>query len=85
MDMERWVRVRRNVLVNGSKRSVMSKGGLHWETLQKMLSRSKLTGYQRVVKRSRKINLLLEGIGEILRWPAGTEPIFRKTKAFPAS
>lgn len=41
MNMEQWARVRRKVLVDGrSKRSVMSEEGLHWETLQKMLSHS---------------------------------------------
>jgi hypothetical protein len=39
MEMEQWARVRRKVLVDRrSKRSVMSEEGLHWETLQKMLS-----------------------------------------------
>ena len=45
MDMEQWARVRRKVLVDGrSKRSVMSEEGLHWETLQKMLSHSAAAG-----------------------------------------
>ena len=39
MNMEQWARVRRKILVDGrSKRSVMSEEGLHWESLQKMLS-----------------------------------------------
>ena len=67
MDMKQWARVRRKVLVDGrSKRSVMSEEGLHWETLQKMLSHSKPPGYQRVAKRSRMIDPHLEWIGEIL-------------------
>jgi len=67
MDMKQWARVRRKVLVDGrSKRSVMSEEGLHWETLQKMLSHSKPPGYQRVTKPSRMIDPHLEWIGEIL-------------------
>jgi transposase len=67
MDMEQWARVRRKVLMDGqSKRSVMAEEGLHWETLQKMLAHSKPPGFQRVVKRTRKIDLHLEWIAEVL-------------------
>ena len=57
MDMEQWARVRRKVLVDGrSKRSVMSEEGLHWETLQKMLSHPAPPGYRRPGRRERKID-----------------------------
>ena len=52
MEMKQWARLRRKVLVDGqSKRSVMAEEGLHWETLQKMLSHSQPPGYRRVSKR----------------------------------
>ena len=67
MDMEQWARVRRKVLVNGrSKRSVMSEEGLHWETLQKMLSHSQPPGYRRVAKRGRKIDAHVEWVRRVL-------------------
>ena len=49
MDMEQWARVRRKVLIDGcSKRSVMKEEGLHWETLQKMLSHSRPRSVQKL-------------------------------------
>ena len=67
MDIEQWARVRRRVLVDGrSKRSVMSEEGLHWETLQKMLSHSRPPGYRRVKKRGRKIDGHVEWIRGVL-------------------
>jgi len=67
MDMEQWARVRRKVLVDGeSKRSVMSAEGLHWETLQKMLSHSQPPGYRRVKPRGRKIEPHVEWVRRVL-------------------
>ena len=67
MNMEQWARVRRKVLVDGrSKRSVMSEEGLHWETLQKMLSHSSPPGYRRAKKRGRKIDVHEEWIRRVL-------------------
>ena len=67
MDMEQWARVRRKVLVDGrSKRSVMSEEGLHWESLQKMLSHSRPPGYRRVKKRERKIDAYVEWIRRVM-------------------
>jgi len=78
MDMEQWARVRRKVLVDGrSKRSVMSEEGLHWETLQKMLSYSRPPGYQRAKKRGRKIDLHVEWIGAVVD---GERDIARKQR-----
>ena len=68
MDMEQWARVRAKVLVDGvSKRSVMSEEGLHWETLQKMLSHSQPPGYRRVKKRGRKIDAHVEWVRRVLQ------------------
>ena len=67
MDMEQWARVRRKILVDGqSKRSVMSEEGLHWESLQKMLSHSRPPGYRRLNKRVRKIDGYVEWIRQIM-------------------
>jgi len=67
MDLEQWTRVRRKILVEGqSKRSVMSSEGLHWETLQKMLSHSQPPGYRRVKKRGRKIDPHVEWVRGVL-------------------
>ncbi len=68
MEMEQWARVRQKVLVDKqSKRSVMSEEGLHWETLQKMLSHSKPPGYRRLKKRGRKIDVHVEWVAQILK------------------
>ena len=67
MNMEQWARVRRKILVDGqSKRSVMSEEGLHWESLQKMLSHSRPPGYRRLNKRVRKIDGYVEWIRQIM-------------------
>jgi len=67
MDMEQWARVRRKVLIEGrSKRSVMKEEGLHWETLQKMLSHSRPPGYRRVNKAGRKIDAFAEWVQAVL-------------------
>jgi transposase len=67
MNMEQWARVRRKVLVDRqSKRSVMSEEGLHWETLQKMLSNPQPPGYRRVDQRERKIDAHLEWIRQVI-------------------
>jgi len=67
MDMEQWARVRRKVLVEGqSKRSVMTAEGLHWETLQKMLSHSRPPGYRLAKKRGRKIESHVEWVRRVL-------------------
>ena len=67
MDMEQWTRVRRKVLVDKrSKRSVMAEEGLHWETLQKMLSHSAPPGYRRERERRRKIDAHVEWVRGVL-------------------
>ena len=67
MDLEQWTRVRRKVLMEGrSKRSVMAGEGIHWETLQKMLSHAQPPGYRQVTKRRRGIEAHREWIQGIL-------------------
>ena len=67
MNMEQWARVRRKILVDGqSKRSVMSEEGLHWESLQKMLSYSRPPGYRRLKERVRKIDGCVEWIRQVV-------------------
>ncbi len=46
-DMEWWADIRRQVLVEGvSKRQILRETGLHWKTLEKILSHSVPPGYQ---------------------------------------
>jgi transposase len=67
MDMEQWTRVRRKVLIEKrSKRSVMAEEGLHWETLQKMLTHSSPPGYRRTKERARKIDTYVEWVRGVL-------------------
>lgn len=66
--MEEWVRIRRRVLVEGvSKRQTLRETGMHWTTLEKILSVSSPPGYQRVVPyRKPRIGPYLGRIAEIL-------------------
>jgi len=46
-DMEQWSEIRRRVLVEGvSQRQIIRETGLHWETLQKILTHSEPPGYR---------------------------------------
>jgi transposase len=48
-DMEQWTEIRRRVLVEGlSKREACKQYGLHWRTLQKILTHAEPPGYRRV-------------------------------------
>ena len=67
-DMEEWTEIRLRVL-NGkaSKREILREKGMHWKTLQKILSHSKPPGYRMESERPRpKIGPFLERISEIL-------------------
>ena len=47
-NMEQWTQIRRRVLVEGvSKRQIIRETGMHWQTLEKILSHSKPPGYRR--------------------------------------
>jgi len=53
-DMEQWNDIRRRVLVEGvSKRSILRETGMHWRTLNKILTHSEPPGYQKSKPRER--------------------------------
>jgi len=55
-DMERWTDIRRAVLVEGvSKRQACRRFGIHWQTLQRILTHSGPPGYQRLAKADRPV------------------------------
>lgn len=67
--MEWWKRIRLEVLRGEtSKREVLRREGIHWETLKKILSYSEPPGYQMKGDRSKpKIGLYVERIEEIIK------------------
>ncbi|MFC1806493.1 IS21 family transposase [Planctomycetota bacterium] len=66
--MEQWAAIRRRVLVEGvSKRQVLRETGMHWTTLEKILSHSKPPGYRlRQARRKPKLGAFLPRIRQIL-------------------
>jgi transposase len=66
--MEQWATIRRQVLVEGrSKRSVLAEHGMHWKTLEKILSHGEPPGYRMGRARKRPvIGPFLGLIAEIL-------------------
>ena len=55
-DMNRWMEIRRRVLVEGvSKRQVMAEEGIHWETLKKILAHGNPPGYRQKLGRPQPI------------------------------
>ena len=67
-DMQQWNEIRHRVLVQGeSKRHILRETGMHWTTLEKILTHSSPPGYRRVNPRNRpKLGPHLDWIGEIL-------------------
>lgn len=67
--MKEWSEIRERVLVKGeSKRRVLGETGLHWTTLEKMLSHSQPLGYRMGESRPKpKIGAYLERIAQILK------------------
>ena len=67
-DMEWWTEIRRKVLVEGvSKRQALRQYGIHWETLEKVLSHSRPPGYRIRADRAKpKIGPYLTRIRQIL-------------------
>ena len=67
-DMDWWTKIRLEVLRGkASKREVLRREGIHWETLKKILEHSEPPGYQ--VKQARpkpKIGPYLEQIAQII-------------------
>lgn len=69
VDMEQWAEIRYRILHKGeSKRSILEETGMHWTTLEKILSHSQPPGYR--LNRGRpkpKIGPYLERIAQILK------------------
>jgi transposase len=68
-DMEQWGWIRQEVLAQGqSKRSVLEKTGLHWQTLEKVLEHSEPPGYQMAKPRLKvKLGPYLEQLEKMLK------------------
>jgi transposase len=66
--MEWWTEIRREVLAEGaSKRAVQREYGIHWETLEKILTHSTPAGYRMQAERPKpKIGPYLERIRQII-------------------
>jgi transposase len=66
--MDQWIRIRQRVLREGvSKRQILRETGMHWETLQKILTHSRPPGYRRRQEPPKpKIGPYLDRIREIL-------------------
>jgi transposase len=67
-DMEEWTEIRLRVLnEEASKRGILREKGIHWKTLQKILSYSEPPGYRMRVERPKpKIGPFLQRISDIL-------------------
>jgi type II secretory pathway pseudopilin PulG len=67
-NMDWWTRIRLEVLRGEvSKREVLRREGIHWETLKKVLSHSEPPGYRMTAARSKpKIGAYLERIAQII-------------------
>ena len=67
-DMQWWTDIRRQVLVEGvSQREVLRERGIHWTTLEKVLTHSAPPGYRRSRRPARpKLGPYLGRIEQIL-------------------
>ena len=67
-DMDRWTRIRLEVLRGESKkREILRREGIHWETLKKILAHPEPPGYRLKEPRSKpKIGPYLERIAQII-------------------
>ena len=72
-DMDQWLEIRREVLVEGViKRHMLRKTGMHWTTLEKILAHGEPPGYRASRPRSKpKIGPCLERIAQILQTDLG--------------
>ena len=68
-NMDQWIEIRRRVLREGvSKRQIMRETGMHWETLQRILTHPTPPGYQRSQEPAKpKIGPYLDRIREMLK------------------
>lgn len=66
--MEDWMKIRHRVKVEGvSKRQILRETGMHWKTLEKILSHSEPPGYRQKKSRiSRRVGPYVERIRQIL-------------------
>jgi transposase len=71
--MDWWARIRRRVLVEGvSKREILRETGIHWTTLEKILTHSAPPGYRAKRPRPRpKLGPYLDRIGQIIEADQG--------------
>ena len=67
--MEQWTEIRRRVLTEGvSKRQILRETGMHWTTLEKILSHSEPPGYQKTKPRGKpKLEAHLNWIRGVLK------------------
>jgi len=67
-NMQQWNEIRHRVLIQGeSKRQILRETGMHWTTLEKILSHSSPPGYRRGNPRNRpKLGPHIDWIGQIL-------------------
>ena len=68
-DMDEWLEIRRRVLIEGvSRRQICRETGMHWQTLEKILTFSSPPGYRRTASVAKpKIGPFLERIAQILQ------------------
>ncbi|HKI85044.1 MAG TPA: IS21 family transposase [Candidatus Krumholzibacteria bacterium] len=80
-DMEQWSTIRRRVLVEGvTKRQILRETGMHWTTLEKILSHSIPPGYQmKQLRRRPKLGPFVDRIREILESDRGVPKKQRHT------
>lgn len=66
--MQQWTDIRRRVLIEGvSKRQILRETGMHWTTLEKILSHSSPPGYQmNDLRQKPKLGPFIDDIREIL-------------------
>ena len=71
--MEWWSEIRRRVLAEGvSRRQILRETGIHWKTLEKILTHGMPPGYRRTVPRERpKIGSFLGRIRQIIEEDKG--------------
>ncbi len=66
-DMEQWAKIRRRVLVDGiSKRQIIRETGMHWQTLEKILSHSSPPGYRRKKACKSKLDAHIDWVRSVL-------------------
>jgi hypothetical protein len=68
-DMKQWTQIRQRARAKGeSKRGILRETGMHWRTLEKILTHSEPPGYQQAQSRNRpKIGPFESRIVQILK------------------